>query len=108
VVDLLEAKIKKTTGGFLIAIGAGVAMMGVRGSHGVVVTARATTVIGTIVDTRGAKRSKKSRAWIGLLAKIRRRSRSVASSDYAATGPVKRQLTASLIAAWDRYARVQL
>jgi hypothetical protein len=67
----LEATIKKTIGDFLIAAGAGVATMGVTRPHGVVVTARATTAIGTIVDTSAEKRSKKSRAWIGPLAKIR-------------------------------------
>lgn len=55
----------------MIAAGVGVATMGVTGPHGVVMTAKATTAIGMIVDTSAAKRSKKSRSWIGRLAKIR-------------------------------------
>jgi hypothetical protein len=68
VVDSLEAAIRSS----LIATDADVATMGIMSPRGVMVTVGATTAIGTVVDTRAAKRSKKSRAWLTwALAKIR-------------------------------------
>lgn len=69
--DAMGATIKKTVTGLVIATGAGFATMSVTGPLGVVVTAGAASALGTVLDLRAARRSKRAKAWIGTLATIK-------------------------------------
>jgi hypothetical protein len=69
--DAVGATIKKTVTGLVIATGAGFATMSVTGPLGVVVTAGAASTLGTVLDLRAARRSKRAKAWIGALTTIK-------------------------------------
>jgi|SRR5579863_6314972 len=68
--DEMGATIKKTVTGLVIATGAGFATMSVTGPLGAVVTAGAASALGTVLDLRAARRSKRAKAWIGALTMI--------------------------------------
>lgn len=70
VADALGATVKKTITGIVIATGVGFATMGVTGSLGVIATAGASTALGTVLDLRAARKSRRAKAWIGALARI--------------------------------------
>ena len=69
--DAMGATVKKTITGLVIATGAGFVRMSVPGPLGVVINAAAASAPGTVLDLRAARRSKRARAWIGALTRIK-------------------------------------
>jgi len=67
----LRSTIKRSVLGILIATGVGFATVGITGPLGIMTAAGGSTAIGSVIDVRDAMRSKRSRAWLGALAKVK-------------------------------------
>lgn len=69
-VDAMGATVAKSITGLVIATGVGFATSSVTGPLGVIATAGASTVLGTVLDLRAVRTSRRAKAWIGALARI--------------------------------------
>lgn len=69
--DELNATLKRTIVGVVVATGIGFATTGVTGPLGIVVAAFGSSIVGAILDARTALQTRQSRAWMGSLARIK-------------------------------------
>ncbi|MGD0985867.1 MAG: hypothetical protein ABSA65_18980 [Acidimicrobiales bacterium] len=69
--DELRSTIKRSLLGILIATGVGFATTALTGPLGVITVAGGSTALGTVIDAKAALRSKRSRAWVGALARVK-------------------------------------
>lgn len=72
--DALGATVAKTITGLVVATGVGFVTTSVTGPLGVIATAGASTALGTVLDLRAARKSRRAKAWIGALARIKARA----------------------------------